>query len=226
MSNEKLRIEEETRRSICRHGFNESKVADELHLPVEYVVKIREKMGKEIASDPAVSLQIAKNISIYIIEGRRERTQIKRDMLAKLLDREQSWVCVKCDTEVQEVQGVLDQLPSYHCPECDKIVKRKLMDKDDVYKRKQSLLRDLLAEDENLVHWLTELEWTGVPKQPEAPQQVIKQNVIVFTSEDDKRIVADYSKLQPMEKEKLVEKLRKEIIKLDREIIEEDNEPK
>jgi hypothetical protein len=223
---EKYIIEEATRRSICRHGFNASKVAEELSLPLDYVVRIREKMGKEIAKDPSASLRIANTVSRHIIEGRNERIQIKRDMLALLLDREQMWVCVKCDTEVQEVPD--QSWPTYHCPNCDRIVQRKLRDKDEIYRRKQSLLRDLLSEDQNLVDWLVKLKWTGAPEPvPEATKQIINQKVLVLGSDEDKRIISDYSKLPPMEREKLIEKLRREIINIDDEdITEEDNEPK
>ena len=227
---DKIRIEEDTRKAIIRHRGDPDLAADETGRSIEYIFEIRRKLYNDMMKNPDSQLWIADNITRELLIGRKHRIQHLLDMLEKLDKRESMWVCVICDTEVQEMTEASNNLKFYHCPVCDKEVKAKILDKDRVFARKQSLLEDLRKEDAELRAWLVDMNWINNPKasqpqQPVGPSVHIKHNTYVLTGEADKKIINDYSKLNPMDTEVLIERIRKDISKLTDEIKREETGP-
>lgn len=222
---EKIRLEEETRVSLNRHGGDVVLVAQELGHDVDYVIKIREKMKIDLMKNPEVSLFIAGNISRALIEGRRHRTQNLRDMLESLNKREQLLVCEKCKSEVRYVEGQSDD--TYFCPVCQKFVYRVLEERDEIYKRKQSIIRDLSAEDDKMTDHMVKMKWTNqldTPVPPEKQLPNVTQNILIVGGESERKLVDDYSQMRPMDRALLAEKVRKDLLKLDEELTREKSE--
>jgi hypothetical protein len=218
---EKIRIEEEVRKALFRSGGDVLAVSGELNLPYEYVIKIRQKMQRDLMKNPDANLQIASNITREIIKGRRRRNQIRQDMINSLSNREQMWICPGCRNEVRTT----DTSAIYHCITCNKDVNLKFLDREKIYALKQSILRDEQAEDDSLIEWLVKMGFTA--NQPSTqPTTVIqnKQQFLVIESDKTKKIIEEIKHLPALEAEKLRQDLKKEIINLDDKIREAEKE--
>jgi DNA-directed RNA polymerase subunit RPC12/RpoP len=218
---EKIRLEEEIRKSLLRYGGDIIKVESELQIPLELIIKVQQKLKKDLMKNPGVDLIIAGNITREILRGRRQRLQIIQDMINTLSNREQLWVCQKCGSEIETLKAE-DGSNTYRCSKCDAIVNRKLIERLDIFQQKQSLIRDHQAEDTLLVEWLVKMGWTGDANKPVQPTTVInnRQNILVVGNGKDQKVIDEIKHLPPLEAEKLRQDLKKEIVKIDEQIRE------
>ena len=174
--------------------------------------------------NPDSQLWIADSVTREILIGRRHRIQKNLDMLEKLYNREQMMVCVICDTEVQEMIEASNNLKYYHCPVCNEEVKAKLWDNDTIFARTQSLLKELRAEDSELRAWLVDMGWVNNPKKKDkeekkdGQQAPTKSLPLLPPGKEGQQILEDSSKLSPMDTEELIERIRKDIKRLNEEI--------
>lgn len=219
---EKLKKIEEVRTALFRFGGDIVKVATELNLEYDYVLKVRQKMHKDFMTNPEVNLQIAANISREIIKGRNQRKQLIQDMINSLDKREQLWVCPDCNTEVTVITAP-DKTITYRCDKCDKIVIRKLIDRLKIYDQKQALIDSLREEDNKLLEWLVMMGWTAQLPPPQ-PTIINKQNVLVVGSGVDQKVIEEIKHLPALEAEKLRQDLKKEIINIDGQIKDAEQE--
>jgi hypothetical protein len=217
---EKIRIEEETRKVLYRYGGDVVKTATELGLSYDYVFKVRQGIEKDMMKNPEANLRVASNIFRMILRGMRQRDRHRQDMLDRLENREQLLVCPKCETEVYEI--IQSHITKHHCPNCDVDIKPVIADKDFIYKRKQSILRDQQSDEDSLIDNLKKMGFTGaisLPPEP-PPSQTLNQNnnFLILGGAKEQKVIEEIKHLPPLEAEKLRRDLKKEIFRLDDEI--------
>jgi hypothetical protein len=228
---EKVRKIEEVRKALLRYGGDILKVETELDMPLEFIIKVQQKMKKDLLKNPGTDLILAGNMTREILRGRRQRLQILQDMINTLSNREQVLVCQKCNNEVEVITSE-DKKITYKCHSCkvrtlapgevEEPVKVKLKERLDIFEQKQSLIRDHQNEDTLLVEWLVKMGWTGDANRPQQPTTVInnRQNILVVGEGKEKKVIEEIRHLPPLEAEKLRQDLKKEIVKIDEQIRE------
>ena len=236
MNIEKFKALEKIKLSYLKHSGNCLEIADELSLPLDYVKKMVKKFkGQE---DRAVSVLIANNLMSHVLLGSQSRTTHLMDMLRSLEATEKPPVSTCCNAPVKEViqqtsntisdeynqtENTSKPIKQWRCMKCQAICDVHTPPKSTIYNIKMKLLENLRAEDVSLVEMAESMGYTN---KVDVPTTVIhnKPNVLVMNNVDngtDKKIVEEISNLSLMDKERLIEKLRREIVKLDTEDVEE-----
>lgn len=204
-----IKLEEKVRSLLLKYHGDVNSVASEANVSLPYVLKVAKKFKKSLTSE--INDLIATSISREIVFGRKQRIHFYIEMLKSLDKREQPLVCLDCGMPVRE--NVVDGVVKYYCIKEDKEVKVRMIDRVELYELKIKILNELRSEDEKLVEWMTKMGFTGI--QPSGPSTVFKQTQI-FVGDNSKKLKAedlasDISKLSPLEAEKIIKALEKQI---------------
>jgi hypothetical protein len=223
---EKVRLEEwkvleRIKISYLKHRGQTLDIAEETNLPIEYVKKQVEKIEKKESRD--VSTRIANNLTSIILQGIQSRTIRFMEELKSLEGREQNLLSACCSYPVRE--SIVDNLTLYTCLKCDKQCNAVLADKITIYEMKNQILVQLREEDRFIIEMAERMGYTNKPIEGPSTIIQVKQQNLVLNTDEDKKIAADYSQLKPMDRELLIEKLRKEILKIDEQIKREETTP-
>jgi hypothetical protein len=139
------------------------------------------------------------------------------EMLRSLEKTEKPFVSVCCNSHFTAVLDLATE-QQYRCSACKALCEIHQPPKATIYKLKLDLLEQLREEDVALVEMAEKMGYSG---REEVPTTVInhKPNVLVINSGDksEQEVVEDYTKLKPMDRERLLEKLKKEIVQMDAE---------
>jgi hypothetical protein len=185
---------------------------------IEYIKKLIKKFkgaeGKE------VSVLIANTLMSHVLMGTESRCLHLMEMLRSLDKTEKPYVSVCCNSHFTAVHDLATE-ESYRCSSCKAICEIHQPPKATIYRIKLDILEQLRDEDLGLVEMAEKM---GYSNRIEAPTTVInnRPNILVVggskeTEVEDRRLAEDYVNLPPMEKEKLLNKLKKEIVRLDAE---------
>jgi hypothetical protein len=214
MSIEKFKVIEEIKLSYLKHRGNHLEIAKELSLPLDYVKKMVNKFRKQ--EDRTVSVLIANNLMSHILLGSQSRNTHLMEMLRSLEKTEKPVVSTCCSKPVREEPAVTDGAPTlWRCLGCQAICSTHTPPKSTIYGIKLKLLEQLRDEDVALVDMADKMGYTN---KVDAPTTIIHHNPNVLVMGDnvgEKKIAEEYSNLSLMDKERLIEKLRKEIVRLD-----------
>ena len=151
------------------------------------------------------------------IERSSKLEEIKEKISKKDTEDSKPFVSVCCNSHFTAVLDLATE-QQYRCSACKALCEIHQPPKATIYKLKLELLEQLREEDVALVEMAEKMGYSG---REEVPTTVInhKPNVLVINSGDksEQEVVEDYTKLKPMDRERLLEKLKKEIVQMDAE---------
>ena len=208
MNIEQYRVYEKIKLCYLKHRGNVLEISNELSLPLDYIKKMVHKFQKEEHRN--VDVLIANNLMSHILLGTQSRCLHLMEMLQSLEKTEKPHVSTCCNShyKTESREPLL-----YRCSSCKALCDIHQPPKATIYRIKLELLEQLREEDLGLVEMADKMGYTN---KVEAPTPVINHqpNILVVTNDNQKEqdVIDDYSKLSPMDREKLIEKLRKEIV--------------
>ena len=210
MNIEQFRVFEKIKLCYLKHRGNILEISSELNLPLDYIKKMVHKFQKEEHRN--VDVLIANNLMAHILLGAESRCLHLMEMLRSLEKTERPFVSVCCNAVFKTTHDSLIGT-THRCMSCKANCDIHQPPKATIYRIKLDLLEQLREEDSALVDMAEKMGYTN---KVEAPTTVInhKPNVLVISdgSKQDQDIIEDYTKLSPMDRERLIEKLRKRII--------------
>lgn len=205
MNIKKFKELEAIKKSYLKHRGNIVKVSDELGLPLDYIKRQVKKLEK--ADSDIVSVLIADNLTDYILLGYRSRVEYLTSMLEKLDNRDQVLVSVCCNECVEETSE------GYKCLKCGNLCKVKIADRKTIFELKRRILEQLREEDRILIEFAEKMGYTF--KQPE-PKEEHKHIHYELKIEDvDGETVRKLQEIGPMERERIIKELEKQLLKLE-----------
>ena len=204
---EKFKIEEKVRLSLLKHRGDVIEAHADTGCPLEYIIKIHEKMKKKLGREP--SLLVSYNITTEILAGRQQRIRYIIGMLRSLEGRDQMELSVCCGKKAYT--AVREQKKVLLCIRCNEPTRLELRDREEIFDKKLELVRELRAEEDKLVDWLVKMGYTNA-QQPQAPSTVIRNTQLIVgdTSKltaTEKQALVDLNELSPQDAEKVVKQL-------------------
>lgn len=213
MNIEHFKIQEKIKLSYLKHRGNPFNVLKELGLPedekhIKYIKKLIEKFKKKESKE--VSTLIADNLMAHILFGYQSRVQNLMEVMKVLDGKNEIEVSICCEAPFRERPN--SNPLRYECLSCHLICDVKKLDKEGMIDLKLATIEQLREEDATLIEFAEKMGYTN---KIEPPTTIInnKQNVLVL-GEGDKKIITEIENLHPMEREKLLERLEREIKKL------------
>lgn len=209
---DKFRVDEQIKKSYLRNLGDISLVLQEVGLPEEYVLSRIAKIKKTETSPERNA--VAESIMSFISVGYKARRIRILEMLGSLDGAEQGRVSVCCHSAVKLHEDSLDNW--YECLGCHLKAETEIASYMDIYRIKKELLTELREEDKHLIAFAKEMGYT----KAQDPSVVInrKQNVIVMTGKGKDEVDGlpkDLDKLSPMDRQRFIDNLTKEILKLE-----------
>ena len=213
------------------------KVAFLVHLGDAYLISEELNMSlpevnmhlKEIRKSEQDPNQLtADNVAMWVISGINMRMYHLHKQLKAINGRDQMWRSACCHDPVEEVPATpgtpaTDTTPEIlptpafkRCLGCKKECRVELLDYPTIYRIRNETMRSIREEITLYIHTLKELNI--VAEQPKYTQNV-KQDILIIGGQQQ-----DYLKLGPMEMDRLLNDLKKEIVKMDEEIQKDEAE--
>jgi hypothetical protein len=208
---ELFKLKEKIKISYLKNRGDVIIIANELGLPLDYVQKEIKKLQKAEGRD--VSILISHTLMSHILLGSKSRVTHLMEMLKSLESTEKPLFSICCDTPVETIEDSLE--PKYKCLKCKKYCKVVEAPEVEIYAIKNEIIAQLREEDVTLVELAGKMGYTNKTEPPPGP--VFKQNIIVMKGDRDKgetdpQIMQDIQQLPPMERERLLEKLKREML--------------
>lgn len=193
--------------SYLKHKGNVLAIAEDLGMDVEYIQRMVKKFkGKETRE---VSTLISNTIMANLMLGYESRTSHLMNMLRVIEGRDQLEVSICCEAPVKIEKG------KTICLACEKVTDIKILDKEGILDVKLGIIEQLREEDKTLMTFAEKMGYTNF--KSETPTQIVKlkQNFLITPGASNgglsSTVVEDMAKLSPLERDKLIEKLRTEI---------------
>jgi len=206
---EEFKLMERIKVSYLKNRGQAVAIADDLGLDLSYVKRMVDKFKKKDSRE--TKFWIAETILGHIMTGHHQRITHLDEMLRSLDNMEQPLLSICCSNPVRKYPDSDRYECLFHHVPCE--VQRVNM--LSVYKLKIKLLDQIGAEEERLVGMAQKMGYVGGDEVPQQPAQVIKaqQNILVIPgqSESDKKVIADYTKLSPMDRDRLIDALQAQI---------------
>lgn len=199
-------------------------VAKRLGLPYRQTYRLVEKFRKKDARD--TKYWVGLGLANYIVHGVEARKMQLNNMLRSLDGQTQPYVSSCCEGAFElypaddtlyagRVKCMVCNLP------CNKIKVNKLA----IFRLRQSLLKDMAEEEWRLVELADKMDYrkNPLPEDHGRPTKIIKntQNIVVFDRKDEngnkEHVVEDYMLLSPMDRDRLVQRLERQILQLEEE---------
>lgn len=214
---DKFKIDEQIKKSYLRNLGDTSLILREVGLPEEYVLSRIDKIRK--TESGGERSEVAEGIMGYISVGYRARRIRILEMLGSLEGAEQCQVsvCHKAPVVLRE-----DSFEDWHeCLYCHTRTETRVANYMDIYRIKKELLTELREEDKHLIAFAEKMGYTKI-NTPGVVNQ-IKQNVFVMGKDKDKNKDAidvsdmpkDLDSLSPMDRQRFIDNLTKEILRLE-----------
>ncbi len=206
---ELFKLKEQVKLSYLKNRGDVLVIAKELNLPLDYVQKLVKKIQKMEERD--VANLISNTLMSHILLGSRSRVAHLSAMLNSLENTEKPLFSVCCDSPVEVIEDSLET--KYKCFKCKKYCRVIEAPEVAIYEVKNMILEQLREEDKTLVDLAGKMGYTNKTEPPPGP--VFKQNIIVMKGdkgETDPQVMQDIQQLPPMERERLLEKLKKEML--------------
>jgi len=207
---EEFKLLEKIKISYLRNRGQVIVMAKELELDLNYVKKMVAKFKKRDNRD--TSFWVADALMGHIMSGHHQRVTHLDEMLRSLDRMEQPLLSICCSNPVRKYP---DDDPAYagryeclfhHAP-CEVHIVNMLS----VYRLKMQLLDQLGLEEERLVGMAVKMGFVRGEITPPSTLIKAQQNIVVLPGQDGKRIIEDYSKLSPMDRDRLIDKLKEQI---------------
>jgi hypothetical protein len=213
---EEFKLLEKAKLSYLKNRGNILDILKDLNWPadkdhINYVQKLVGKFKKKESKD--VSVLISNTLMQHIMLGYESRIVHLTEMLKALSGRDKEKLSICCEAPAKQCMETAPYgYEDYTCLDCGLTCKVKIVDKADIVGLKIDILEQLRTEDEVLVDIAEAMGYTN--KKEEQPQVILKQqqNILVMGEGVDKKVIEDASKLAPMEREKIIEKIYKEFI--------------
>lgn len=224
----KIDVVEKIRQSYNRNRGVLALVKQETGYDLRFIRQTVRRFREAIPRDEAKAA--AELLVKDLMLGRSERTQRIRDMIKALDSREQIYVSYCCETPLRtRVDGDIDPktlkpiTQEFVCMKCGAGSNPRKIDRVHVFELKQSLIKQLLEEDEKFVGFLQRLGIVGdgmpIEGQPGAiGSGSYKPNILVIQGADGKQmeLAQDVSKLDPIDAEKLVKSIERRLFEDDK----------
>ena len=204
--------------SWLKHRGNILEVIEELGMPEE-VVRAEVIKIKEESKDPLTL--IANTLSQEILIGHQSRVHLLMAILKKLsinLDQRISLCCKFPVDPIKESQEYGHK--DYRCMNCHKLCDTNIITNAELVDLAKQVITELREEDKELLVFAKDMGYTNA-----LPTTIInqKQNIVVFDNKEgentEKIIKKVEDLLDPMARDRLIEKLDQEIV--DMEVEEE-----
>lgn len=228
---EEFKTIEKVKLSYLRNKGNILAVLKELNWPedsqhVDYLKKLVKKFKGQEEKD--VSVLISNTLMSHVLFGSQSRTLHLMDLLGSLSKEEKPFVSACCKSHYRDEKDD-GNVVVHRCMSCKATCEIYQPPKASIYNIKLKILEQLMNEDISLVEMAEKMGYTNkVESNPtiinHSPNVLVLNNKNSNSSDSDEetqKIIDDYSKLPPLEKARLVEKLHKEIIAIDAETIEQ-----
>jgi hypothetical protein len=151
----------------------------------------------------------------HILLGVKSRTAHLMEMLSSLEKTEKPVLSVCCSSPVRVKKDSTD----LECLKCFAKCEVTTVPKASIYNIKSNIIEQLREEDKSLIDAATKMGYTNKIEQPPAP--IFKQNILVVDGGVSPKMQQSIEQLPPMEREKLLERLKKEMTTLKEELGEE-----
>lgn len=197
---------EKIKLSYLKNRGNAIEVADELNLPVKYIKKVIYKIKKQ--EDRDVSVLISNTLMSHILLGSKSRVILLTEMLKSLESTEKPLLSFCHEMPVEIIEDSFKT--KYKCIQCKKYCEVTEIPEVDIYAVKNDIITQLREEDKNLIELASKMGYTNRIEPPPAP--VFKQNILVMGQGTNPQIMQDIQLLPPIEREKLMEKLKREML--------------
>lgn len=182
---------------------------------VEYVQKLIKKFRG--AEDKDVSVLISHNLMTHVLMGTQSRCLHLMELLKSLDKSEKPFVSICCNSPFKTTHDSFYGT-QHRCSSCKATCEVHQPPKATIYKIKLDLLEQLREEDLALVEMADKMGYTN---KVETPTTIINHKPQVLVISDGRKkeqdVIDDYTKLSPMDRERLIEKLRKEIVKSEKD---------
>jgi len=206
----KFRLDEQIKKSYLKNLGDVSLVLKELNLPQDYILSRIEKIKKTETSGERDS--VAESIMGYISVGYRARRIRILEMINSLEGVEQCNVSLCCSAPVQYHSSSEEEW--YSCLQCLKRCQVRTASYMDVYRIKKELIEELREEDKHLINFAKEMGYTKQQTPGILVQQ--KKNIIMMPGTLKENELKDLEKLSPMDRERLIDRLTKEIVSIEK----------
>lgn len=197
---------EKIKLSYLKNRGDAIEVADELNLPVKYIKKVIYKIKKQ--EDRDVSVLISNTLMSHILLGSKSRVILLTEMLKSLESTEKPLLSFCHEMPVEIIEDSFKT--KYKCIQCKKYCEVTEIPEVDIYAVKNDIITQLREEDKNLIELASKMGYTNRIEPPPAP--VFKQNILVMGQGTNPQIMQDIQLLPPIEREKLMEKLKREML--------------
>ena len=211
MKSENYEQYEKIKLSFLKNRGNVLEISSELNLPVKYIKKVVYKLKK--AEDKDVSVLISNTLMSHILLGVKSRQILLSEMLKSLESTEKPLLSFCHEMPVEVIED--SYKTRYKCIQCKKYCEVTEIPEVDIYAVKNDIISQLREEDKNLIEMASKMGYTNRIDPPPAP--VFKQNILVMGQGTNPQIMQDIQQLPPMERERLMEKLKKEMFKFNDE---------
>lgn len=206
MNHDKWKQLEKIKLSYLKNRGEILEIANELNLPVDYIRKAVYKLKKQ--EDRDVSVLISNTLMSHILLGAKSRIVLLTEMLKSLESTEKPLLSYCHEMPVEIVEDSLKT--RYKCMQCKKYCEVTEIPEVDIYAVKNDIISQLREEDKNLIEMAAKMGYTNRIEPPPAP--VFKQNILVMGQGTNPQIMQDIQQLPPIEREKLMEKLKREML--------------
>jgi len=203
---------------ICylKRAGNLIDMAQDLGVEVSRAKELVDEFKKQESED--VKVLISNHLMRLVIFGSEGRKLRFMEMIKSLEATEKPRLSVCCNSRFSIINSGQSEPEIYRCLKCNATCAVHKVPKATIYNIKINIEEQLRKEDETLVNMAEKMGYTNKPEGPSTLTQV-KQDILIIGGEGkDKQIIDDYSKLTPMDREILMEKLRKEIVTIDEDI--------
>lgn len=205
---------EKVRVAYLMHMGNANLIAEELKMPLlevkKYVSEIRESENQDIRQ------LTADNVAMYIISGIEMRMYHLHRQLKAINGRDQMWRSVCCHDPVETVPATAETPEFKRCLGCKLGCNIELIDYPTIFRLRNETMKSIRDEMTFYIHTLKELNI--IAEQPKYVQNV-KQDILIVGGKQE-----DYLKLGPMEMDRLLGDLKKELVRMDQEIQKNESE--
>ena len=216
MANTDLIVLEKAKITYLKTAGNLIEMSKQLDIEISEAKKLVDEFKR--AESDNVKVLIANHLMQLVIFGSEGRKARFMEMLSSLDRTEKPRLSICCNSPFQTVDTGESSPTTYRCLKCNSPCDVHRVPKASIYNIKINIEEQLRKEDETLVNMAEKMGYVNSKEGPSTINQV-RQNILVIEGEGkDKKIFDDYSKLNPMDRERLMEKLRKEIVTIDEQI--------
>lgn len=213
MNLEVFKLMEKIKLSYLKNRGSILEISEELNLPVDYIKKVVYKLKKQ--EDRNVAVLISNTLMSHILLGVKSRTIYLTEMLKSLEATEKPLLSFCHEMPVEIIEDSLKT--RYKCIQCKKFCEVTEMPEVDIYALKNEIIAQLREEDKNLIEMATKMGYTNKIEPPPAPIFKQQNNILVMGQGTNPQVMQDIQQLPPIEREKLMEKLKKEMLKKNNE---------